>query len=41
MEVMQTAAAGRVWLKINRSVSLRQLGKIIEILDSEPAGDDS
>lgn len=41
MEVMQTAAAGRVWLKINRSVSLRQLGEIIRVLDSEPAGDDS
>ncbi len=41
MEITQTSAAGRVWLKINRSVSLRQLQAIIGVLDSEPAGDDS
>lgn len=41
MEITQTTAAGRVWLKVNRSVSLKQLAEIIRILDSEPAGEES
>jgi len=41
LDIKQTSAAGRVWLKVNRSVSLGQLAKIIAILDSEPAGKDS